>query len=169
MMFNRNDLQEYTALDPIVSDRSTTLILMSMPSVESEKEKFYFADSSNRFWHVMSVIYHMPVDTKEQCLDLLSANNIAVWSVIKSCWRYLSREDTMQDIILNDIPEFLARYPRIRRIVCISHDTLQLLQQADPKAAQIASYVPSTSAADLWYDSVDKLIPEYARALGADN
>lgn len=168
MMFSPNDLQEYTALDPIVSQDSTTLVLMSMPSVDSEREKFYFADTSNRFWPLMGTIYQMPVETREQRLELLSANHIAMWSVIKSCLRYLSREDTMQDIVLNDIPAFLAQYPKIDRIVCISHDTLRLLQEADPQAALMASYVPSTSAADLWYDSIEKLIPEYSRALGVE-
>lgn len=72
----------------------------------------------------------------------------------------------MQDIVLNDIHGFLQTYPTITRIVCISHDTLRLLQQADPAAAAMAVYVPSTSAADLWYDSVEKLMPEYRRALG---
>lgn len=166
MKYREGGLQEFQALDPIVSEDCTTLILMSMPSVKSEQEKFYFADQSNRFWSLMSTIYKMPVKTKEDCLDLLHRNHIAMWSVIQTCLRYRSREDTMQDIVLNDIPAFLKKYPAIRRIVCISHDTLRLLQQADPHAAAMAYYVPSTSAADLWYDVVDKLLPEYARALG---
>lgn len=166
MMFDETNLQEYTALDPIVYPDSTTLILMSMPSVDSEREQFYFADESNRFWPLMSAIYHMPVQTKEQRLELLKSNHLAMWSVVKSCLRYLSREDTMQDIVLNDIPGFLQEHPAINRIICISHDTLRLLKEADYQAAQEAVYVPSTSAADLWYDSVEKLLPEYQEALG---
>lgn len=72
----------------------------------------------------------------------------------------------MQDIVLNDIPGFLAAHPAISRIVCISHDTMRLLKEADYSAAAEAVYVPSTSAADLWYDSVEKLMPDYKRALG---
>lgn len=165
-MFEDSNLQEYTALDPIVFDDSKILILMSMPSVDSEQAKFYFADESNRFWPLMSAIYQMPVETREQKLELLKTNHLAMWSVVKSCLRYLSREDTMQDIVLNDIPGFLQEHPTIDRIVCISHDTIRLLKEADFNAASEAVYVPSTSAADLWYDSVEKLLPEYKRALG---
>lgn len=167
-MFDESNLQEYTALDPIIEPDSEILILMSMPSVESENARFYFADKSNRFWPLMSEIYHMPVDTKEQCLELLHKNHIAMWSVVKSCLRYLSRENTMQDIVLNDMHAFLAEHPGIRRIVCISHDTLRLLKEADYRASQEAVYVPSTSAADLWYDAPDKLLPEYKAALGVE-
>lgn len=167
-MFENTDLQEYKALDPIVFPDSKILILMSMPSVDSEMEKFYFADESNRFWPLMSAIYKMPVETKEQRLELLKDNHIAMWSVVKSCLRYLSREDTMQDIVLNDISQFLAEHPTIERIVCISHDTIRLLKEADYNAAQEAVYVPSTSAADLWYDSVEKLLPDYKKALGVE-
>jgi hypoxanthine-DNA glycosylase len=167
-MFNTSDLQEYTALDPIVYDNSEILILMSMPSVDSEMDRFYFADESNRFWPLMSAIYQMPAETKEQRLNLLKTNKIALWSVVKSCLRYLSRENTMQDIVLNDIQGFLQEHPTIQRIVCVSHDTLLLLKEADYEASQEAVYVPSPSAADLWYDSVEKLIPEYTRALGVE-
>lgn len=167
-MFEQTDLQKYTALDPIVYPDSTTLILMSMPSVDSEKEQFYFADPGNRFWPLMGALYDMPVETKEQRLDVLKQNKLALWSVVKSCYRYLSREDTMQDIVLNDIPAFLNAHPAISKIVCISHDTMRLLKEADYQAAAEAVYVPSTSAADLWYDSVEKLMPDYSRALGLD-
>lgn len=168
-MFNESDLQEYTALDPIVYPDSEILILMSMPSVDSENAKFYFADESNRFWPLMSAIYQMPASTQEERLELLKKNRIAMWSIVKSCLRYLSRENTMQDIVLNDIHAFLAEHPGIHRIVCISHDTLRLLKEADYQASQEAVYVPSTSAADLWYDSVEKLLPEYRKALGVSD
>lgn len=167
-MFDATNLQEYTALDPVVYPDSTTLILMSMPSVDSERENFYFADPGNRFWPLMGAIYQMPVETNEERLEILKKNKLALWSVVKSCMRYLSREDTMQDIVLNDIQGFLKEHPSISRIVCISHDTMRLLKEADYFAAQEAVYVPSTSAADLWYDSVEKLMPDYKRALGVE-
>lgn len=166
MMYRESELQEFHALDPVVSDDCTILILVSMPSVDSIRENSYYADPANRFWPLLSAIYRMPVQTKEERMDLLKKNHIAIWSVIKTCLRYKSREDTMQDIVLNDISAFLKKYPRIRRIVCVSHDTLRLLQEADLQACSMAYYVPSTSSADLWYDAVDKLLPEYARALG---
>lgn len=165
-MFNVSDLQEYTALPPAVFEGCETLVLVSMPSVDSERDQFYFADSSNRFWPVMGAIFQMPCETREQRIEILKKNKIGIWSVVKSCMRYLSREDTMQDIVLNDISGFLKEHPGIHRILCVSRDALRLLQEADYNAASMAVYVPSPSAADLWYDSVEKLMPEYQRALG---
>ncbi|MCF0245985.1 MAG: hypothetical protein HUJ55_04085 [Ileibacterium sp.] len=167
-MFDTTDLQQYNALEPVVFENSQILFLVSMPSVDSENENFYFADSDNRFWPTLSAIYGMPCSTKEECLAILEQNNLAIWSVVKSCLRHLSRENTMQDIVLNDISGFLAQYPNIQRIICVSRDTEVLLKEADYNAANMAVYVPSPSAADLWYDSVEKLVPEYEKALNLE-
>lgn len=165
-MFDGNDLQEYTALPPAIYPGCKSLFLVSMPSVDSEIDQFYFADESNRFWPTLGAIFEMPIATKEDRLAILEQNQIGIWSIVKSCKRYLSREDTMQDIVLNDITAFLQEHPTIERIICVSHDALRLLQEADAQAAVMAVYAPSPSAADLWYDSVEKLIPEYRKALG---
>ena len=166
LMFKLSDLQEFQALDPIISKDCTTLVLVSMPSEVSHQENFYFADPANRFWVLMEILFHMPTATRQEKLELLAVHHIGIWSVIRSCLRYKSREDTMEDIVVNDMQSFLARYPQINRIVCVSHDTMRLLQEADPQAALMAAYVPSPSTDDLWYDSVDQLIPEYAKAFG---
>ena len=84
-MFELKDLQEYTALPPVVFDAPKTLILMSMPSVDSEEARFYFADESNRFWPLLSAIYQMPAETPQERLKLMEANHLALWSVVKSC------------------------------------------------------------------------------------
>ena len=167
-MYDTTDLQQYTALAPAVWENSQILFLVSMPSVDSENDNFYFADSDHRFWPTLSAVYNMPCSTKEECLQILQQNNLAIWSVVKSCLRHMSRENTMQDIVLNDMAGFLAQYPNISRIICVSRDVEVLLKEADPAAAEMAVYVPSPSAADLWYDSVEKLVPEYSRALGLE-
>lgn len=165
-MFKLSELQEYTALDPIISEDCKTLVLDSMPSVKSEQDNFYFSDSSSRFWPILAVLYKMPAKTREEQMALLQKNHIGIWSIIKTCLRYCSRDDTMEDIVLNDIEAFLKQYPNINRIVCVSHDSMRLLQEADPRAALMAFYVPSPSMDDLWYDNLDQLIPEYAKAFG---
>ncbi len=167
-MFNGSNLQYYEALDPVVFPDSRILILVSMPSVDSERDGFYYMDTSNRFWPTLSAIYRMPVDTIEQRKELCEKNGIALWSVAKSCMRYLSEEDTMQDIVLNNISQFLQDHPSIERILCTSHEAMRLLKSADYQAASEAYYIPSPSADDLWFDSVAKLMPEYARALGVN-
>lgn len=165
-MFQFSDLQEFNALDPIISDDCTILILISMPGVDSVREKFYFSEPHSQFWPLMALLCHMQADTQEERLHLLEKNHIGLWSVIKSCLRFQSREGTIEDIVLNDMKGFLNTYPNISRIVCIGHTTMRLLQEAHPQAAVMASDVSSPSEDDLWFESVEKLVPEYSRALG---
>ena len=47
----------YHELEPIYDTSSKILILGSMPSITSRKEKFYYAHPANRFWHVFEILY----------------------------------------------------------------------------------------------------------------
>ncbi len=165
---DESSLQTFTSLKPVFFDEPKILILVSMPSVDSHLADFYYADEDNRFWPLMGALYQMPVSTDQERLDLLKANHLALWSVVKSCKRHLSEEDTMQDIQLNDIDTFLTEHPSIERILCVSRRTEHLLEEALYEPSLPVYYVPSPSAADLWYDSVEKLEPEWRSALGID-
>lgn len=161
-------LQEYTALAPVVFEQPEILILTSMPSVDSHLANFYYADPDNRFWPLLGAIYQMPCQTQSERLAICQQNHIALWSVVKSCLRHLSREDTMQDIQLNNMQEFLNEYPSITRVLCVSHRTENLFNECAYVPNGQVFYVPSPSAADLYYDSVEKLMPEWQRALGQE-
>jgi hypoxanthine-DNA glycosylase len=161
-------LQTFTALPPLVWPDSEYLFLMTMPSYISEQEQFYFADPSNHFWRVLSAIYHMPIETNEQKTTLCQANKLAIWSVCKSCQRHLSEQDTMQNIELNDMSQFLLEHASIKTILCVSHDAQRLLEESDWNIIQTVKYVPSPSGADLFYEHLDELVPIYARALNQE-
>ena len=115
-----SDLQTYTALPPLVFEDSEYLFLMTMPSFDSEARKFYFADTGNHFWKVMAAIYKMPAETSEERTALCKANKIAIWSVLKSCKRHLSQQDTTTDEVYNDMAGFLKEHPTIKKThLCI--------------------------------------------------
>lgn len=168
MINNNPELQEYTSLAPVVYEDPQILILVSMPSVDSHLANFYYADRSNRFWPTLSALYHMPAETEEQQREICKVHHLALWSVVKSCLRHLSEEDTMQDVQLNNIQGFLDQYPTITKILCVSHDAENLVKDAVWDTNVEIGYLPSPSAADLWYDSVEKLLPRYAEALGVE-
>lgn len=162
------DLQTYTALPPLVFDNSKYLILMTMPSFDSEAEQFYFADTGNHFWKVMARIFQMPADTKEERIALCKANGIAIWSTLKSCRRHLSQQDTTTDIVYNDLGAFLKEHPTITKCICVSR---MAQHEADTEAWNLPAdvqieYVPSPSGADFMYEHIDELAPIYARAMG---
>lgn len=164
-MYDTTSLQQYTALDPIVFENSTNLFLVSMPSVKSEESGMYFGDPANHFWSVLGAIYEMPYETDEEKIAICQQNRIAIWSVVQSCLRHLSREDTMQDIVLNDMNDFLQAHPNIQNIICVSRETERLLEESNFEGNVNVTYVPSPSGADLDYESVDRLVPRYEQAL----
>lgn len=162
-----NYLQTYTALAPLVFKDPKYLILMTMPSYDSEVYGRYFADTSNHFWKVMGAIYQMPVETEPQREQLCAANGIAIWSVLKTCKRHLSQQDTTQDEIYNDLGAFLAAHPTIQKIICVSRMAEHMVKREEvnlPADVQVV-YVPSPSGADFMYEHVDELAPVYAAAL----
>lgn len=167
-MYDQAGLQQYTALAPLVFPNSKYLFLVSMPSVDSEATKTYFGDPANHFWKVLSLIYGMPIETREEKIALCEKNQIAIWSIVKSCLRHMSREDTMQDIVLNDIQGFLNEHPTIQKILCVSHETKHLLDESNYMGNLEVEYVPSPSGADLYYEEPSKLVPRYKQALGIE-
>ena len=164
-MYDTTSLQQFTALEPIVFENSTVLFLVSMPSVKSEEHKLYFGDPANHFWPVLGAIYNMPYASDEEKLAICQTHGIAIWSVVKSCLRHMSREDTMRDIVLNDINGFLQAHPSIQKIICVSHGAQRLLNESNFMENIPVEYVPSPSGADLDYESVDRLAPRYKEAL----
>lgn len=163
-----NYLQTYTALAPLVFQDPKYLILMTMPSFDSETYGRYFADPGNHFWKVLSDIYQMPVDTEPQREQLCAANGIAIWSVLKSCQRHLSQQDTTQDETYNDLGAFLAAHPTIEKIICVSRMAENMVKREEtnlPADVQV-TYVPSPSGADFMYEHAEDLVPLYEAALG---
>lgn len=158
-------LQTYTALPPLVYDDSEYLFLVTMPSYDSEMCGEYFGDPSNHFWKVLSAIYSMPIENYAQKKQICQEHKIAIWSVCKSCKRHLSMQDTMTDIVFNDINGFLQQHPSIQTLICVSHDAEKLLKESDWNLTQNVVYVPSPSGADFYYEHVDELVPRYAAAL----
>ncbi|MGM9947840.1 DNA-deoxyinosine glycosylase [Floccifex sp.] len=131
--------------DYIVHKDDHILILGSMPSVVSLEQGMYYANASNRFWKVLEEIYHMPVQTKEEKLELLKEQKIALWDICHSCIRKGSSDSSIKEIIANDIPQLLKDNPSIEKIICNGKTSYQLLQKyyALPSVC-----CPSTSSAN---------------------
>ncbi len=148
-----SNLQTYTALPPLVFEDSEYLFLMTMPSFDSEARKFYFADTGNHFWKVMAAIYKMPAETSEERTALCKANKIAIWSVLKSCKRHLSQQDTTTDEVYNDMAGFLKEHPTIKKLICVSR-----MAESGPGSAGELVLIPEavTAACLVAYSDVRK-------------
>ncbi len=106
------------SFQPIIDDRSECLILGSLPSVISLKERHYYANPHNQFWEILYSVFgeEMPTDFGERYRFLLR-HHLALWDVVKSADRKGSLDSSIRSVVPNDIPGLLAEHPEIRKII----------------------------------------------------
>ena len=148
--------------DPITHPDDRVLILGSMPSVESLKQSFYYANKTNRFWKMLEVIFDQEADTIEQRLLLLEQNQIALWDVCHSCLRKTSADADIRDVMPNDIEQLLKEHDSIQKVIC-NGKTSAVLMKKFYKDIPIA-VCPSTSAANARY-RLNDLVEIYGKEL----
>ena len=104
---------------PIESPRARVLVLGTMPSITSLREKQYYAHPRNLFWKIVGEL--LGFETKApypvRTAALVSAH-VALWDVLKSCTRASSLDSDIdpKTIVPNDISSFLATHTEVRRI-----------------------------------------------------
>ncbi len=107
---------------PIADKHAKILILGSMPSEASLRKQQYYGHQRNAFWPIMLAILNAHCEIKDdnyrQRKKILIENNIAVWDVLKSCYRKGSLDTAinMNSIQVNDFYSFFSTHPAIRNI-----------------------------------------------------
>ena len=130
-------------LPAIYDKNSEILILGSFPSVVSRKQSFYYANATNRFWPVLSVLFHTEIiDRTKFCLD----HHIALWDVIYSCKIHGSSDASITDVTANDI-QGLINQTKIHTVFTTGSKASQLYDKYVICSAEHIALV-STSAAN---------------------
>jgi hypoxanthine-DNA glycosylase len=126
-----------------------------MPSRESLAQQRYYAHSRNSFWPIVSSLLNFADNNYQQNADLLTQNGIAVWDVLKTCFRTGSLDSDIDDstIVANDFQRFFTHHPNISRVffngakaesVYLKH----VLPKLDGAAGRLKLHrLPSTSPA----------------------
>lgn len=148
--------------DPITHPDDRVLILGSMPSVESLKQSFYYANKTNRFWKMLEVIFDQEADTIEQCLLLLEQNQIALWDVCHSCLRKTSADADIRDVMPNDIEQLLKEHDSIQKVICNGKTSAAFMKKFYKDIPVVVC--PSTSAANARY-RLNDLVEIYGKEL----
>lgn len=133
-------------LKPIYNEHSKILILGSMPSITSRKEKFYYAHKTNRFWTVISKIFNENLITTEEKNSFLLENQIALWDTIKSCEISSSSDSSIKNIKTNNINKIIKN-SNIRHIFCTGKTSYNTFIKYI-KTTLPVTYLPSTSSAN---------------------
>lgn len=104
-------------LKPIINSESKVIILGSMPGVESIKNQKYYSHSKNQFWKLIYSLFNKEADRsyEEKCSFLLN-NRIAIWDVLKLCYREGSLDCDIKDEVPNDFSYLLNKYENIKYI-----------------------------------------------------
>ena len=153
-------MRVYHTLKPFYDSESTILILGSMPSVKSRVDNFYYAHPQNRFWHILSLIYNIPLDNLDSKVAFLHMYHIALWDTISSCEITGSSDSSIKDIEVNDISDLLSK-TNIKKIYCTGKTSYNIYNKyIYPKTNMKAIYLPSPSPANAQLN-LNKLVEIY--------
>ena len=146
---------------PFFDGDSVLLILGSFPSVKSRQEGFYYGNPQNRFWKTVCGYFgeDAPASVEEK-KDFLKRRHIALWDVVTACRIDGSKDHSIQNEVVADIPQLLAN-SQIQKIFCNGSKSFELLEREFPALVNMAQKLPSTSPANprftqkAWHQALD--------------
>ena len=148
-------------IPPVFDEHSKILILGSFPSVKSRESGFFYGHPQNRFWRVLSSLFHedLPVTIDEK-RALLLRNGVALFDVLASCRIVGSSDASIRDVRPNDLRPILSR-ANIERIYTNGAQATSLYRRYLQKETGLDCIpLPSTSPANAAC-SLEKLIFEW--------
>lgn len=152
---------EKHTIAPYYNKFSEILILGSFPSVQSREFGFYYAHKQNRFWKVLSILYHeeikRDIESKKKFLDKYK---IALFDVCYSCDIKSSSDASIKNVVPNNL-EPILKTANIKYIYVNGKTAFHLYNKLlKDKIGVEAIYLPSTSSANATY-SLEDLVKEY--------
>lgn len=143
---------------PLYNESSQVLILGSFPSVRSREQMFFYGHPQNRFWKVISAVLgaDTPV-TIEEKKSLLYSNGIALWDVIASCDITGSSDNTIKNVVPNDLT-MIFKTANVRAIFVNGKTAERYYNQyISQMIGRKAVCLPSTSPANAGWNT-DRLV-----------
>lgn len=125
-------MSQNTGFPPIAKSDAKILILGSMPGVKSFEKNQYYANPRNAFWSIMAKLLNSDeVLNYQQRKQLLINNRIALWDVLKSCYRKGSLDSNIDHstIIANDFNLFLSKHKQVKTIFFNGGETEKLFKK----------------------------------------
>ncbi len=153
--------KQYTSqihnIEPIWDCNSRILILGSFPSVKSREMAFFYGHPQNRFWKVIANIYEEELPkTIDEKKEMLLKHKIAIWDVIKSCDIIGSADNSIKNVVPNNL-YIIFKNANIENIYVNGNQALNLYNKYLLPIIKIkATLLPSTSPANATY-SFEKL------------
>jgi len=142
-----------SSFEPIIDKDCKILILGTMPGVKSLEKQEYYGHERNAFWKIIYSLFQNELKSEySQKKAFLLEHNIALWDVLKSCYREGSSDSNIKNPIPNDFGELFKQYPNIKAIYFNGEPAEKLYKRFVSKALgdiKILLYrLPSTSPAN---------------------
>lgn len=119
-----------------------------MPGPEALRRREYYGFPGNHFWIIMARLFETRVSTYPEKIELLKSQRIALWDVARSCTRQGAGDHTIRQVVPNDIPGLLRRYPAIETVFTNGRTAETLYKRFfKGKLHAVHHYLPSTSPA----------------------
>lgn len=138
---------------PIVDERSRILILGTAPGNSSLGKEEYYAHPRNEIWKLIAFFCDKPIPkTYLDKILLLEEAEIALWDICYSCDRKKgSLDSAIKNIIPNDIPAFIRKYPNIK-VIAFNGRPTQMMYDRYFKRYKDITYINlySSSSANIY-------------------
>lgn len=142
-----------SSFEPVIDKDCKILILGTMPGVKSLEKQEYYGHERNAFWKIIYWLFdnELKNDYSHKKAFLLK-HNIALWDVLKACYREGSSDSNIKNPIPNDFEGLFIQYPNIKAIYFNGEPAEKLFKRFVSKTLgdiNIPMYrLPSTSPAN---------------------
>ncbi|WP_428353725.1 DNA-deoxyinosine glycosylase [Methyloprofundus sp.] len=112
-------MTQQTGFNLLGNDKARILILGSMPSVVSLDKQQYYGNPRNAFWRIMATLFNQGKPIAYQLAEqLLEAQGIAVWDVLKSCTRQGSLDASIDkhSVQINDFGCLFKTFVQVQTV-----------------------------------------------------
>ncbi len=149
---------------PIYNSESKILILGSFPSIKSRENNFYYTNPKNRFWSTLRNVFNENIGESNQDKEkFLLTHKIALFDVIYSCNIMASNDNSIKDVIPNDIKKIVDE-SKIKAIFTTGAKAYSLYNKYLLKDVGIeAIKLPSTSPANCKRGIEKVLVNSYSK------
>lgn len=107
-LYNMSEIKRGFA--PFYGKDAKLLILGSFPSVKSRQTNFYYGNSQNRFWRVLSEFFgENTPENQEEKEQFLIKHQIALWDIVTECEIVGSQDSTIKSYVVADIKNLLQK------------------------------------------------------------
>lgn len=147
----------HESLPPFYCPDSEILILGSLPSIATRKAGFYYAHPQNRFFLVLSTLFHEyePKSISERKFFLMK-HHIALYDVIYECDIKGSSDSSIRNVVVNDFAPILSR-SQIRKVFTTGKTAYENYRKF---VSEDVIYLPSSSPTNASMKLTD-LVKEY--------